>query len=346
LIDSLSELAVLERQGDWSKVVYADRLGWVNPELAQIDMTLVSAPSSLDGLLSVPSMFEIERRIKVAGQVLGLDGPNGRLGSYALMTDVTDSRLLDRIRQMVGSLDRVYQERYGLAVGDTGLQTVALFATEAGYRDFEARVTDGNDLKARGHAGGNLAAMYVEDQRIDDVLELVVHELTHLLNRRAFGEAIAPWLEEGLANDLSYSDIDRTGRLEVGTLSGRRIQVGARATRTVVYEGPFASLTQILRDRSHRQTTPIGRLLEMDREEFLRPQDRDSHYIESTFLVRFLLDGSQRRFAPGFRSFLAETAAGESPQPARLIELLDTDLRQLELGLDTYLRVQAAYLAP
>jgi hypothetical protein len=223
---------------------------------------------------------------------------------------------------------------------------VALFATEADYRDFEVRVTDGNDLTARGHAGGSLAALFVEDQHMDDVLELVVHELTHLLNRRAFGSAIAPWLEEGLANDLSYSGIDRTGRLKTGTLSGRRIQVGARATRTVVYEGPFASLTQILRDRSHRQSTPIGRLIGMGREEFLRPQDRDSHYIESTFLVRFLLEGSKQRYAPGFRSFLAEVAGGETPWPERLIELLGTDLRQLELGLDTYLRVQAAYLAP
>jgi hypothetical protein len=346
LIDSLTELAVLEHQGGWSKVLYSDRLGWVNPELSRADMTLVSAPSSIEALMTAPSMLEIERRIRIAGAVLGVDGPAGRLGPYALMTDITNPRLLDRIREIASSLDSVYQERYGLPVGDTGLQTVALFATEAAYRDFEAKVTDGNDLSARGHAGGNLAALFVEDQRLDDVLELVIHELTHLLNRRAFGEAIAPWLEEGLANDLCYSDIDRTGRLKAGTLSGRRIQVGARASRTVVYEGPFASLTKILSDRFHRQTTPIQRLIEMGREEFLRAQDRESHYIESTFLVRFLLDSSKQRYAPAFQSYLAEVAAGGMPDATRLIELLGTDLRQLELGLDAYLRVQAAYLAP
>ena len=62
--------------------------------------------------------------------------------------------------------------------------------------------------------------------------------------------------------------------------------------------------------------------------------------------MRFLLEGSKQRYAPAFRTYLAEVATGETPQPARLIELLGADLRQLELGLDAYLRLQAAYLAP
>ena len=41
LIDALTELSVMERQGDWSKVLYAERLGWVNPELSYADPTLV-----------------------------------------------------------------------------------------------------------------------------------------------------------------------------------------------------------------------------------------------------------------------------------------------------------------
>ena len=344
LIDTLTELAVLERQGDWSKVLYAERLGWVNPKLAYTDPTLVLPLPSVAAVTIGPS--ELDRRLGLARAALGVARATGRLGPYSLMTDVTDRRLLARLRAIANSIDTLYEERFGLAVPPAGSQTVALFAAESSYRSFEAQATAGNDLGARGHTGGSLAAMFVEAQRLDDVAELVVHELTHLLNRRALGDAIPSWLEEGLANDLSYSSIDRQGRLKPGTLSGRSSLVSTRTSRMLVFEGPFASLNQILRDRARRQSTPLERLVELNREDFLRRQDRERHYIESTFLVRYLLDGERRRHAEGFRRYLGEVAAGEEPDSARLLELLGGNWRQLELGLGNYLRLQAAYLAP
>ena len=346
LVDTLTESAVLERRGDWSRVLYAERLGWVDPDRGHADLRPPTPPLSPAAPPAGSSESELERRLSLAHAALGGAGPTGRLGPYALITDVSDPRLLARIEAIASSIDTSYAERYGLAATPTGSQTVALFAAESSYRTFEAQVTEGNDRGARGHAGGNLAAMFVAEQRLDDVTELLVHELTHLLNRRALGETIPSWLEEGLANDLSYSGIDRQGRIKPGTLSGRRSSLGTRASRTLVFEGPFASLNQMLRDRALRQSTPLERLVELDREDFLRPQDRERHYIESAFLVRYLLDGEKRRHAEGFRRYLGEVAAGKEPDSARLLELLGRNWRQLELGLGNYLRVQSAYLAP
>ncbi len=346
LIDALIELAVLEHLGPWSRVLYADRLGWVHQELRRSGAAGIAPTGSVSALALVPSANELERRLDLARTALGISGTTSSLGPYALITDVTDRRLLDRMQAIADSLEDSYQRRYGLNFTEDGAQTVALFAEESKYRAFESQVNESADLNARGHAGGGLAALFVEEQRLDESTSLLVHELTHLLNRRALGDAVPSWLEEGLANDLSYSSVDRQGGLKLGTLSGRSSLVGTRASRTLIFEGPFASLNQILNDRANRQSTPLERLVQLTREEFLRPQDRERHYIESTFLVRYLLDGERRRYAKGFRLYLSEVAVGDQPDSSRLLELLDRDWKQLELGLGNYLKVQAAYLVP
>jgi hypothetical protein len=220
---------------------------------------------------------------------------------------------------------------------------VAVFASEEAYRPFEAAVTNLGTLGTKGHAGGNLAALFVENDRLDEAARRLVHELTHLLNQSVLGPAVPPWVEEGVAGDLAYSRIDREGRLRLGSVNGDRVVLGNRSTGvSIQYTGGVAALAELLRARSRHERTPLDELVGFDQRRFLG-RDRGRHYIESAFLVRFLLEGEKGRYADGFRAYLRSLAAADGPQ-GDPISYLGTDWVRLERAFDAWLRVQSAEL--
>ena len=284
--------------------------------------------------------------LELAKRLLGPTALERDLGPYALLTNVRDEEALAAIDRVAPHLETYYSERYGLELSDTGTQTVALFAEEEDYREFERQTTERQRLDRQGHAIGNVASLFLGDKRSVEFRPLLVHELTHLINRRAFGARPPAWIEEGIANDVAYSKVDRDGRPRADTLEGDSTVFGSRFERQVAFSGGLSSLTQLLRTRSRRQGTPLDRLVEMSHDEFMSPDDRQQYYIESAFLIRLLLDGPKAEWPDGFRRYLAEVAAGDSPDAERLIELLDTSWSQIERTLDSWLRVQSAKLLP
>ena len=347
IVDAESEMEVLERAEPWLKIQHEGRIGWVWPDLPRSERSLDITPlvETIDVETPGFAFADPDRRRELVQQAMALSAPNGRLGPWELFTDVKDRRLIEYLDSIATGLSTSYQERYGLEPAPPNGQSVAVFSTEAAYRPFESEATHLAGLGARGHAGGGLAALFIEDHRLAEAGALLVHELTHLMSRSALGPTPPPWIEEGFANDMAYCRIDRQGRLRPGTINGERVSLGNRRLGvSVQYSGAVAALAELLRLRTRREATPLERLVELDQTSFLDSDGWRQHYIESAFLVRFLLEGEQKRFAPGFASYLGEIGTGVSPDSTQLIELLDTDWARLERGLDAWLRVQAVSL--
>ncbi len=320
LVDAAVEVAVLERRPGWVRVRYGDRLGWV----------ALGDAAAAPGDARLPRTAPSPWRLEMARAALGTAAEAGRLGPFRLYTDVTDRDLLRFLGRLAEALPAAYRARYGLDPGPEAGEVVVLFAAEAGYRDYDRETSATADLRAGGHASRGLVALFAGDKDRGDVAAVLVHELTHLLNRRTLAATPAPWLEEGMANDLAFCRLDRSGRPVLGSLGGRSVVVErpvwlaggeSRVDREIRLEGPLASLS-LVRDRRRAGAGPALEVLtDLDWSEFLEPAGRPARYDDSAFLVRFLLEGGDE-LAAAFRGYLADlasgAAAGREPLAGRL----------------------------
>lgn len=342
-IDARIELEVLATEGDWLKVRYTDRLGWVNPELPprgpDVDIPLLP-------LAVGPPVIEdrsLERR-QIAAAALGLAGPNGSLGPYRLMTDLHEPGVLAHLGRVASGLAVSYRERFGLEPTAPDGQLVVLFQSEETYRRYESTATDLAPYGALGHAGADLAVLFSGEHDLDTVTSLLVHELVHLMNRSTLGATPPPWLEEGIANDLAYCRIDRAGRLLLGTLNGDTTWFGDRRGGSLHYTGALASLSLVVGSRARREETPLSELVALGQEEFLAGERRTLRYGESTFLVRFLLEAEGKRYVAGFRRYVERARDGDPPGARELARLLGEDWKRIERRLSRWLEREAVAL--
>lgn len=356
--DAPIDLRVTERRGDWARVTYSGRSGWVRVspdgrahpgEVAPLPAAQPSAEPADGG---GEGGHRAGRRAR-ARRLLA--GPVGSLGPYELVTDVEDATMLAGLDRLAGSLDRIFEQRYGLAPApaEPG-ETVLLFADEPTYRRYAEE--EGDDLASLGlaaHAGGGVAALYVGDRDWPAVAALLAHELTHLITHRTLGPTLPPWLEEGLADDLAFCRIEKDGRLVLGTVGGetasrvRRRSLG-RGTVRVEEEreisGARASLLRLAGLVETGELPPLEELVSLSQRELLGSERRALWYPLSAFFVRFLLD--RPRTAGVFRDFLAGVVVPEDLAGERLIALLGSDWRRLQRSFETWLRSEARRLGP
>lgn len=255
----------------------------------------------------------------------------GRLGAYDLVTGVEDGALPARLARRLDGLERLYAERYGLRPLGGPAETIVLFDDEVAYRGYAAGVPGVAGLDSAAHTASGVVALYRGARRPEEVGASLVHEIAHLLNRRAIGPALPPWLDEGIAAELAFSDTDATGRLLPGSLGGRF----ARAEREVHTVGGRAALIGVLFAHAEDRLTPLGELLEMEREAFV--ERGAPAYAQSAFFVRFLLDPATPRRAAAFRSYLAGIAAGGPATPEALLVALGTDAARLDAEMGRWL---------
>ncbi len=219
---------------------------------------------------------------------------------------------------MAAGLPAVYAERYGLDPGVAAEQYVVVFSREESYAAFELETT-----ALRGYAspanGGGVAVVVAGDRTPERVIELLVHELAHLLNRRALSPnpgALPPWLEEGIAEELSYSRVSAGGRLEPGTLRNARtvrrdLRYGPAITVPLVTPDDPQKLANKLADLVwQRKALPLAELGLLPWAEFVCADTRKTAYAVSANLVRYLLAGRRGAYADRFRGFLREVAEG------------------------------------
>lgn len=323
-------LKVIERQPGWVKVQYGDQAGWVpDPEWTGPEPPLGSDP---DPVKPVAGRAPDEERLQKARARLAPPETAGRVGPYLLYTDVRDAARLGLLDRVAAGLDAVYRARYGLTPTGEPAEAVVLFAKEEDYRSFLRNETVLGDLPATGHTGYGIVSLYDAGRPVDDVGSTLVHELTHLLNRRAIGPALPSWLEEGLADDLSQSQIDPSGRVLPGTLGGVTVREGRR----IEMHGARAALQNLIQAADSGGLRPFPELLALDWDDFVR-RNAELNYAQSSFFLRYLLQAEQGDLAPAFRSFLAEVAEGAPPDPERLREKLGRPWPALEAGFRLWL---------
>ncbi|MEM7353699.1 MAG: SH3 domain-containing protein, partial [Acidobacteriota bacterium] len=296
-VDAETEVDVLERQGHWIRVRYADWKGWISALDEAPPTGRVTSPAAVAG------------RLTLAREVLGLGpGKPATLGPFDLLTDVEDRAVLRFLDRIAHHLPEAYRDRFQLDRPATAAEAVVLFAQEDDYRVYESKVRPEAERGALGHADGQLAVLYVGRQSPEEVAAILVHELTHVLNRRNLITPPPPWLEEGMANDLAFGRIDPSGRLQLATLGGRSVVVEEHfyqpggwldADRTIHLSGPLGAASLLRRRWQATDPPSLRQLTGLTASTFFDPEDRQLRYDVSTFFVRYLLDSDSEELAKG-----------------------------------------------
>lgn len=338
VVDVRIEVPIVERRGSWILVRYGDWKGWVATD---------ATPSSTRGVPSAnsPDGWQLAR----AYEALGKKSKPAKLGPFKLFTDVTDRKLLRFLGRIVEQLPSVYRDRYGVDPGAEAREAAVIFSRQADYRDF-ARSSNAIGSQIHGHTSKGMAVVFVGRQSPDEVGAILVHELTHLLNRRVLKTKPYPWLEEGMGNDLAFCRIDdETGQLRTGSLGGRSVVIEhpiylvggwSRIEREIRLKGPVASLSLLRERQRNGRTVSLDLLLDLLWDEFVDPDDLQLRYDQSAFFVRYLLDGENGRLASPFRSYLRSLASGQPAEPSALLARLGLSWEDLEHGFGVWLQKQ------
>jgi hypothetical protein len=332
-------LPVLERREPWARVIAPTGEGWVLPVAGRDgDPPMgraVEPPRPLPGRAADPEV------LTAALDLLGVREPAGRLGPYPLYTDAPRSRLfaLDRV---AAAVEPAYRARYGRTPVGEPRETVVLFADEAAYRRFQAADDVLAGLPAAGHTGGGVVAVFLGGQGPAEVAATLVHELAHLLNRRALGPALPPWLDEGMADDLAGAEIGADGSLVPGRIGGSILAGPAR----IEFRGAVAAVRQVDQAFAAGRAVPLARLTALEWEEFVRSEESQLHYAQAGLLVRYLLDGGEQRLAAAFRRFLDGVAAGGPASGEALRAELGRPWSEIEAGMAAWVRGQVRATQP
>ena len=326
--DRYANVKVLVRRDGWVRVRWRSQIGWM-PEPPEPEPP---APV-LEPVRPVAAAVPDAARLAAARRLLGAEECVARVGPYALYTDSRDAAALLLLDRAAASVEEAYRERYGLAPLGEPAEAVVLFRRRAGYLDLIAQA--GGPGGGTGHVTSGVVALWREGRDLDEVRATLVHELAHLLNRRALGPGLPPWLDEGIAVDLAESRFGEGGRLLPGTLN----EVARRTSFTVEWLVAGAS-RHAVEDAASRGALPALSALTASPESFAAVEPQSLGYAQAGFLVRFLLAGEH---APGFRRFLAGVAEGGDPSGAGLLAALELgDFAVLERGLGEWLRGEPA----
>lgn len=265
--------------------------------------------------------------------------PLRSLPPFMLFTDVHDERLLATLGEVAAAVPADFGARFGLRPRAKG--SLVLFAQSLDFRQWLDQQGGGGDHAVEGFSRAGVAALAVGDLRDDDVSALLVHELAHLLTRAAVGRQLPPWLEEGLAEEMSISRRDTAGRTLAGTLRARSSLRNTAAIPTpgrVMYErtisGPAAALVALVRG----PRPALAELVPMPWSSFSAARGRAERYAASAFFVRYLLDGDKGRWREPFLAFLAAAATGAPADVAALERALGTPIASLQDPFDQWLR--------
>lgn len=339
-LDVAVEVPVLERRGGWARVRSGAYKGWV-----LVDRELADAEPALKGTQSwaPPTSVAVAARLEHARSFLGDGERQLDLGPFRLYTDLPDGPRLDRLDGLAAQLATRFEERFGVTAAPGEDASVVLYANEATYRAYAGADRQIADLETAGHAVGPLAVLALAKRHPSEARQILVHELTHVLTHRALGPDLPAWLMEGLAEDLAYSRVSKSGVLLPGTLDGwsaTRTQpmLGARGEMRLAVErsrgGPKPTLEFFL-DRWDDPARPdLASFLELPWYDLMEPERRRIHYPMSAFFVRYLL----RHHGEGFRAYLRGLSRGEPADVETLLMRLGVeDLERLEADFGRWL---------
>jgi hypothetical protein len=280
----------------------------------------------------LPARAPDPRLVARALERLGHGARRSTLGPYLFVGDLDPP---PRWAALAAAIDAAFVERYGLEPLGEPAETVVAFSRPEAYRAFQREEPSLATVDAGGFATSGLAALAAPDPAADGVEATLVHELAHLVARRALGPALPAWLGEGLAEDLAQTPFDadpslsERGSFRWGALRGSIRREGDR----IEIEGPPAAIDLLA---AERDPISLAALVEAPEERFLGAAG-PLLYARSLVLVRYLLDGGDPELAAGLRAYLAGVARGESAGRAALEARLGRPLDRLEGGFYGFL---------
>jgi hypothetical protein len=318
-LDTFASLPVLERRTDsWIRVRVGTRQGWaVLDESSRLDRPpLGNAPAPVKALPGrPPDPLRLERALQ-AMHPFETGSSKRTLGPYPLYTDLRDTEprdraLLRRLDEAASRVEEAYRRRYGLDPVGESAAAVVLFRALEDYRRYQAHEASIASLPSHGHAGHGLAVLYRGDRSDAEVTATLLHELTHLLNRRGIGPALPAWLDEGLAEDLA--------------------EVGLQAEPRTVLASATARHSN--RPSSH---PALQELLRTDRDSLSSQAELQRFYELSQAWIGYLLDADPAQ-AARLRTYLAAVAAGTPATPEELQRHLRRSWEELEQDFRAWL---------
>ena len=295
--------------------------------------------------LPLPAMPPDPARLAAARGLLGATAAESLVAGYLVLTDIPDPPLMARVAALVGGIETLYAGRYGRVPVGRPREAIVLFVTEADYRRFQAVDPRLAGLAgSTGLAGKGIVATYRGARSDDELLGTLAHELGHLLNRRALGPSLPSWLDEGIADDLGASRIDRQGNLLPGSWS-RTLEARGPEIRISGGEAALRDLAELFGpDGSVPARLDLGALLALDWEEFVAAESAELHYAAAAAFIRMLLAAPARRDL--FLGWLGNVAAGGSPAAEDLRRVLDRSWELLARDLALWTRAELARLPP
>ena len=343
----LANLPYDERRGDWYRVRKGTTEGWAlvrgQPLAWQSaaeggpvgPMTDVTTP-----VLPLPSRPPDPEWLGKALDLLGPDVREATVGPYRLYTDLAQPRFIDRMDAVVSQLEDLYRERFGLEPIEGAREVIVLYALRADYDALSHQEERLRGIDAAAYVSRGVVVLYAEGRSRGGVVSSLMHELLHLLNRRALGPALPPWLGEGISDDLSMARVDPDGRILPESLGGETTRTGRRILR----RGGRAWAALLQQEDDEGRLLPLETLIGLDWTAFVADERGPIHYSQSAFFVRFLLSDWLAGTGQGFREFLADTARGVPITQEALLRHLGRSWAELEQGFRVWLRLQ--YLAP
>ncbi len=263
-------------------------------------------PSGLDPALPLPASPPDPRVVAEARGAMRDEACEFECGPYLLITDLEDPELVAGCDALARDLDRAFAAGFGVEPVGPARGAVFLFARRVDFHRFVRR----RGVVPLGYAGHaevarGYAALPADEER-GRTLATIVHELTHLVERRALGPALPRWLSEGLADSLGDAASPRG-------FAPPALPASELARLRLAYEQGLAG--------------GLERLAGLPSEAF-DARVRSFDYEQSALLVRFLL--AEPDLAPGFRAFLGDLAAGARYDPEAVRSRLDLDWTELD----------------
>ncbi len=300
----LNGYPVLERRApSWVRLELPQGSAWLDLE-APRDRT---PPLGVDPLPNVPIAARVAepRLLEAAREQMSAGSRSWQQAGYRWLSDLADPALEGRLAALLEGVEERYTERYGVAPIGTPAETVALFSSEGAYRRFQEEIEGlaGLERVSSGHAAGGMAALYVGSRPAGEVATTLVHEIAHLLTRRALGPALPLWLDEGIAEDFAYF---------AGPASRPLAQYRSQQGNQVRIWGPLAGLRQLERPGAE---VSLERLTSFSQDLFVRSPDALLLYTQSAFLVNYLLSPRAPVTSVGDGSVSSHPATESLPQP-------------------------------
>ncbi len=314
-----SKLPLLETRQTWVKVRHGESEGWVDLDASRAREGREQEPPPLEPRWE-PGNIE----------------PSGEIGAYTLWGIPPEPVVLDFLDRVVRDHLRLYGERYGLVSenpigGDVRLISQMREFVESHRDQGQGKI----DIQGNGYFNAPaLVVIHTGRSSRQQLAATLLHELTHLLNWHFLvgwsrpGARVAPWLDEGMAEEMTFSASDRKGNLQAEPLGTSNLRFGGEMG---------ALLQQIGRAIKTGGTPSLPTLLDMDHEAFLEG-DRNTHYTLSALFIRYLVNAPE--LADRFRAFLSLVSEGVAADSTNLATQLDRTWPQLEKGFRAWIARQ------